>query len=252
MKIDHPSSHHMVQQRKLWQDAFGDTDAFLDSFFRTAYAPDRCRCVLTGDEIAAILYWIDCALDSQKLAYIYAVVTRPDHRGNGLCRMLIQDTHALLRARGYAGALLVPQKESLRQMYSGMGYRNIGGLREFRCLAGDDPVVLRAIGPEEYAALRRGLLPPGGVIQEGTGLAFLAEQLQFYAGPGVLLAAYSEKETLFVPELLGSPDAAPGILKALGLTQGVFRMLGSEKNFAMFHPLAEDCICPGYLGFAFD
>lgn len=252
MKIDYPSPHHRSQQRKLWQDAFGDTDAFLDSFFRTAYAPDRCRCVLIDGEIAAILYWIDCTLQGQKLAYIYAVVTRPDHRGKGLCRMLIQDTHNLLRSRSYAGALLVPQKESLRQMYAGMGYRDIGGLQEFRCLAGNDPVALRAVGPEEYAALRRGLLPPGGVIQEGAGLAFLAEQLQFYAGSDVLLAAYAEKGTLFVPELLGSPDAAPGILKTLALSQGVFRMPGNEKHFAMFHPLAADCIYPGYLGFAFD
>ena len=252
MKIDHPSLHHMTRQRRLWQDAFGDTDAFLDSFFRTAYAPDRCRCVLVEDEIAAILYWIDCNLCDQKLAYIYAVVTHPDHRGKGLCRMLMADTHALLRSRGYAGALLVPQRESLRQMYAGMGYQNIGGLTEFRCGAGDTPVPLHAIGPKEYAALRRDLLPENAVIQEGAGLAFLAEQLQFYAGPGILLAAYAEKETLFVPELLGPSEHAPGIVTALGSLQGVFRTFGPEKPFAMFHPLREDALIPGYFGFAFD
>ena len=55
MKIDFPDPHHIRQQRQLWQDAFGDTDAFLDSFFHTAYGAARCRCVLEEDEIAAIL-----------------------------------------------------------------------------------------------------------------------------------------------------------------------------------------------------
>ena len=252
MKIDRPAPPHTKQQRTLWQDAFGDTDGFLDSFFRTAYSPDRCRCVLVDDEIAAILYWIDCTLEAQRLAYIYAVVTRPDHRGKGLCRKLMEDTHALLAQRGYSGALLVPQKESLRQMYAGMGYRNIGGLAEFRCQAGSTPLPLRAVGPEEYAALRRSLLPPDSVIQEGAGLAFLAEQLQFYAGQDVLLAAYAENKTLFVPELLGHPENAPGILRELGVIQGIFRTPGIQKPFAMYHSLREPAVFPGHFGFAFD
>ena len=252
MKIDFPAPHHMPQQRKLWQDAFGDTDAFLDSFFRTAYAPKRCRCVLMNDEIAAILYWIDCGLDSQKLAYIYAVVTHPDHRGKGLCRMLMEDTHSLLRSRGYAGALLVPQKESLRQMYAGMDYRNVGGLTEFSCTAAIDPIPVRTIGPLEFLILRNSLLPEGSILYGGDGLRFLSEQLQFYAGDDFLLAAYAENGILHGVELLGNRNAASGILCALNLSHGQFRIPGTEKPFAMFHPLAADAKKPDYLGFAFD
>jgi len=252
MKIDFPTPHHMPQLRSLWQNAFGDTDAFLDSFYRTAYAPDRCRCVLIDDEIAAVLYWIDCTLEEQKLAYIYAVVTHPAHRGKGLCRMLMADTHGLLASRGYALALLVPQKESLRKMYAGMGYESFGGLAELSCTASDSPVPLRALGPAEFAALRRSMIPEGSVIQEGEGLAFLAQQLQFYAGDDFLLAAYGEKDMLTGVELLGNSDAAPGILNALGFSRGIFRMPGTKKPFAMAHPLTKDAIMPAYFGFAFD
>ena len=252
MKIDFPTPHHMDQQRKLWQDAFGDTDAFLDSFFRTAYHPDRCRCVLINEEIAAIAYWIDCQVQEQKLAYIYAVVTHPAHRGKGLCRMLMEDIHEHLHSQGYSGAILVPQKESLRQMYAGMGYQNAGGLAEISCSAGPDPVPLQAVGGAEFAALRRRMLPEGAVIQEGAGLHFLSEQLQFYTGDGLLLAAYGEKDVLYGTELLGCPKAAPGILKTLGFSRGRFRMPGNEMPFAMFHPLREDAQVPSYFGFAFD
>ena len=252
MRIDHPSVHHHKQLRQLWQDAFGDSDAFLDSFYRTAYDPLRCRCVFLGEEVAAVLYWIDCTLEDQKLAYIYAVVTHPAHRGKGLCRALLSDTHALLAARGYAAAVLVPQKETLRTMYAGMGYENCGGLAEFACAAGESAIPVRAIGPEEFAVLRRSLLPAGSVLQEGAGLSLLAQQLRFYTGTGFLLAGYQEKDILYAVELLGDPAAASGILKALGCREGHFRTPGTDRLFAMFHPLQAGIAPPDYFGFAFD
>ena len=96
------------QLKQLWHMAFGDGEEFIDLFFRTAYAPERCLYLTEDDQITAALYWLDCEYRGQKQAYIYAVATHPDHRGKGLCRMLIQDTHNLLRSRSYAGALLVP------------------------------------------------------------------------------------------------------------------------------------------------
>lgn len=252
MLADHPSVRHIPQLRQLWKTAFGDTDAFLDSFFRTAFSCDRCRCVLDGNAVAAVLYWFDCTIGDEKTAYIYAVATHPDFRNRGLCRMLMADTHALLKARGYASALLVPQKESLRAMYAGMGYRNCGGLEVRECTAADTPAALRAIGAEEFAALRRQFLPEQGVVQECENLAFLAEQLQFYTGDGFLLAAYAEDRTLHGVELLGCCTNLPGIVKALDCDRGSFRRPGSAIPFAMFRPVTDSAITPSYFGFAFD
>ena len=252
MLIEHPSECHTHQLRQLWKIAFGDTDDFLDSFFTTAFSPNRCRCILDNDRIAAVLYWFDCSVENHKFAYIYAVATHPDFRNRGLCRMLMENTHALLADRDYAAAILVPQKESLRKMYAGMGYRDCGGLNTITCAAGEPAVPVRAIGPEEFAFLRRQLLPADSVIQEQENLAFLARQMQFYSGDGFLLAAYAENGTLHGMELLGDSASAPGIIKTLNCTDGSFRTPGSSIPFAMFHPLKETCPNPSYFGFAFD
>ena len=252
MLVDHPSARHIPQLRQLWKTAFGDTDAFLDSFFRTAFSCDRCRCILEADAVAAVLYWFDCTTGGQKTAYIYAVATHPDFRNRGLCRKLMADTHALLKDRGYASAVLVPQKESLRAMYAEMGYRDCGGLDVLQCTAAEAPASLRAIGAEEFAELRRQLLPEKGVVQEGENLTFLAEQLQFYAGDGFLLAAYAENGTLHGVELLGSYPDLSGIVTALACDGGHFRTPGNTIPFAMFHPLTEQAAIPAYFGFAFD
>lgn len=252
MLTDYPAAQYIPQLRQLWQLAFGDTDVFLDSFFSTAFSADRCRCIVEEDRIAAALYWFDCSVENQKAAYIYAVATHPDFRNRGLCRKLMADTHSVLVSRGYVCAVLVPQKESLRKMYAGMGYRDCGGLDIVTCIAGGSPVSLRAIGAEEFACLRRQFLPAAGVIQEKENLAFLAQQLQFYSGDGFLLAAYTEKDMLRGIELLGDSSTAPGIVTALDCAGGSFRMPGNSQAFAMFHPLEENCPVPGYFGFAFD
>lgn len=252
MKIDAPLSHQLPELKTLWQTAFGDPPAFIDGFFRTAYAPSRCRCLSLEGTVAAALYWFDISCRGQRMAYIYAVATDPQYRNRGLCRKLMEDTHTHLTLQGYRGALLVPEGDALRKMYAAFGYENGTTIREFVCAAGDAPAPMHRIDREEFARLRRNLLPEGAVLQEGENLRYLEGQVRFYAGMGFLAALQQEGDTVFCPEILGNPGMAPGILRALGAAQGTFRCPGGGEDFAMFLPLGEDAVKPAYFGFAFD
>lgn len=236
--------------RKLWQISFQEDEGYLDFFFSAVYSPSRSCCITRDGKPAAALHWLDCTCQGQRLAYLYAVATHPAYRGQGLCRRLMDKAHAVLADRGYTGTLLVPGDEGLRAMYAKMGYRACGGITEFTCPAGT-PIPLRSVGPEEYAALRRKLLGPRGVIQEGENLLLLAQFHRLYAGDDLLLAASIQEGKLFVPELLGDPAAAPGVAAALGFQMGTFRVPGTDP-FAMFRPLREDAATPDYFGLAFD
>lgn len=247
MKIDRPTPDQQPQLARLWQLAFGDSDAFLDGFFATGFAGDRCRCVTVGGHVAAALYWFDGTCENQKIAYLYAVATHPDYRHRGLCRILLADTHRLLKQTGYAAALLVPGDEGLRRMYGQFGYKNIGGRREFSCRAATEPGPIRKIGWEEYARLRRTFLPAGGVLQEGPCLSYLATFANAYAGPDFLLVAAPRGPALHGMELLGRESAAPGILRALGFDSGTFAVPG-ETPFAMYLPLTHNAPTPAYFG----
>ena len=90
------------------------------------------------------------------------------------------------------------------------------------------------------------------MLQEGVQLPFLAAQVQLFAGEDFLLAAYLEGEKLRGTELLGNPEAAPGILRALGCESGTFQIPGEEKPFAMIHKLHAMAATPNYFGFSFD
>ena len=251
MSVTYPNDSLIPSLRDLWKKAFGDTDDFLDLFFSTAYAPDRCRCIAEGRDVQSVLYWFDCFLEEQKIAYIYAVATDPAHRGRGLCRTVMEDTMEVLQDRGYAGAILLPQEEWLIAMYAGMGFEPCTTVTEKWVRAGE-AIPVRQIDENEYAALRRKFLPDGGVIQEGENIRFLAGMAKFWAGENFVAAVSEDGEELWCPEFLGDSSAAPGLVKMLDFPAGRARMPGKSRQFAMFRLLGKGCQKPGYFGLVFD
>lgn len=241
----------LFQLRQLWQEAFGDSDETIKDFFATGFSPDRYHYICDGDTPVSALYWFDCQLAGQKIAYIYALATLKSHRGQGLAHRLLSETHKLLKKKGYAGAVLVPA-EGLFPFYEEIGYRAATRIDRFICQAGGEPVALREIDTEEYARLRRTYLPAGGVIQEGPALDWLHTYAKFYAGADFLLTAATEGDTLLAQEFWGNTDSARGILTTLGMAEGRFRIPGTGRDFAMYLPLTEDCPTPSYFGLALD
>ena len=237
--------------KKLWQQAFGDPPGFIDGFFAWGFDQSRVRCLYAGDRLAAALYWFDCLWQGRKLAYIYAVATDQDFRGQGMCRRLMEETHSQLLDRGYAGAILLPQEPWLISMYASMGFEPRTTVTENWFPAGG-AVKARQVDVAEYAALRRSFLPAGGVVQEGENLRFLSGMARFYAGEDFLAAVAEDGGGLWCPEFLGDPAAAPGLAGMLGFRAGRARMPGGERPFSMFRPLAEDCPSPRYFGLVFD
>lgn len=252
MIIDRPLPAQLPQLRILWQEAFQDTDAYLDIFFHRAFSYDRCRCVTVNAEVTAALYWFDCQWQQKRLAYIYAVATAKNRQGQGLCRALMESTRTHLRQSGYDGIILSPQNDTLFTMYGKFGYRTCSFVQEFTCTAAGDPLPLTPATPEEYAAARRALLPENSVLQEGITLDFLSGIAQLYTGSDCALAAFPNGEELFVCEFLGSPQAAPRILAALGFAKGLFRAPGNQLPFTMYQSLTGDPAMPDYFGLALD
>ena len=230
--------------KHLWKIVFGDPDSFIDSFFRVAYSPDRCRYLEKNGKIISALYWFDCEYEGGKLAYIYAVATHPEHRGKGLATRLLQETHDHLKALGYAGTVLKPAS-GLFPFYERLGYQTCGYIRRFSADAGNLPVFVKRLSEKEYGLLRKSFLPENGILQEGLTLEFLGTFAEFYAAEDALLCANTQEQVVF--EYLGNPHSAPGILANIGINHAQIPTPGDEIPFAMWHPL--NCTkMPGYLG----
>lgn len=238
--------------KQLWQEAFEDSEEAINAFFTTGFSQDRYHCILEKGVPVSALYWFDCRLEGRKIAYLYAVATAKEYRGKGLAHKLMENTHSILKERGYAGAILVPGEKRLFSYYKKIGYRVAAQVEEFSAVATDSPVFISRITPTEYATRRRKYLPEGGVLQEQQILSYLATYAKFYRGEDFLLSATKEGEHLLVHEVLGNTNYCSNVLCALHCKTGHFRTPGNGRDFAMFLPLQEDCPTPAYFGLALD
>lgn len=243
MTIDAPTREQTPALKKLWQEAFGDGEDFVALFFRVGFSPKRCRVASEGGRVLGALYWFDCECGGQKLAYLYAVGVFEAYRGRGVGRRLMEDTHRHLDSQGYDGTVLCPANEALFGYYAALGYETCAWVDTLACTAGA-PVALRPVAPTEYGVLRRSLLPPGSVVQEGAVLDYMAGFLRLYAGEGFVLAAYRQDGCLY-GELLGDQTLAPGIVAALDCQRGSLRTPGTQIPFAMYRGKGTK---PAYLG----
>ena len=240
-----------IDKVALWQQAFGDSLAFIEGFFRTGFSPDRCRFLERNGRLAAILYWFDCLWDKKKVAYIYAVATDKNFRGQGLCRQLMVEAHRHLQALGYDGAALVPGDAGLFKMYEKLGYRGFCPMERKTVLSGGEPVDVKPVTPGDYAVLAKERMPAGSVVPGAEMLAFFATYGQFYVFDGGCFCAARENDTLYIQKYLGDPAALPGIGAALGVENVQVRLPGGDKPFAMYYSFADGPL-PEYLGIALD
>ena len=286
--IIQPHPKHVTELRNLWKEAFGDSDEFLDLFFSTAFAPERCLCILSENKIAAALYWFECEYEKHPLAYIYAVATAKVYRGQGFCQQLLKATHSLLKQQGYIGALLVPGSEALFDFYKKAGYQTTCCHHTYRfdlstskkensatpqtasmvSLKAASNASIKELSALEYASLRKNFLPAKSILQEKENISFLQTQLKFYTGENFLAAVYILEETVHCPEFLYTnvfstkniqPDnphvqiQMEQLLSYLNCTNGVFCLPGGTSPFAMYYPLNDSIQkAPQYFAFAYN
>ena len=227
-RLSQPSDVTALQA--LWRDSFQESQDYLDLFFRTAYAPQRCMVLELESGIAGAAYWLDCSLDGKPLAYLYAVAISENHRNRGLGKHLMDAIHSHLESIGYAGALLVPGSEDARRFYLRRGYRN-SCHQNWTPVEAASPVPIQLVDADAYADLRQEYLGSRGVWQSVKDLALLGKDAVFFTGEGFLGAAL--RSAALCPELLGDVTQAAGIAAALGMAQCTFRTEGEELPYAM-------------------
>ena len=255
MDIVSPLKSDIQSLRLLWKEAFSDTDEYLDIFFDTAFSSERSLCVKDGKTIVAMIYWFECEYNKEPAAYLYAVATKKEFRGRGICRSLMKKTHGELLMRGYKNAFLVPAKCDLYSFYEGMGYTVCSYIDEYEAFSDESSgdTMLLEISSDAYFEKRRKLLPENSVIQEKECKALLEKTCGFYLGNGFIFAYEVYKGELYIKEYLGEKSLIPVILQTIGYEKGYIRTPGGKKSFGMSLSLCgKENPDNVYFGFALD
>ena len=112
--------------KALWQEAFGDEQQDIDLFFETVYPNATGFCAEDGGELVSMLFALPQTIVKEekqlKCAYLYAVATKKDRQGEGLCSAVLSYAEKELRKRYFEALLLSPASERLADFYAERGF----------------------------------------------------------------------------------------------------------------------------------
>lgn len=161
----------IAEIKKIWKVCFGDSDSFIDYYFREEFEADKVL-LLEYEEIASMLTMIPVQLsvpNDRKYtgAMLYAVATHPKFQRKGLSTKLMDYAKSYLENQGVDVITLVPATLSLSDFYVKQGYLNgfyhreiifsHEELREYSNLSGSS-LTLQAASPLEYQQVRERFL----------------------------------------------------------------------------------------------
>ena len=190
--------------KALWHEVFGDTDVYIDTFFRELYRPGMASVVEEDGKIVAAAY----AVPFGAVRYIFAVATKPEYRGRGYGRAVV------LAAAGGEPAYLCPASATLRCWYAlTMRAKTVSYLSNAPL-----PAVCRKITAEEFRARREVWLDgiPHAKYSDGilrlfsvTGEFFCGEHGDIYAVDGGRVCEALPARAGDEPFLMGLNGAEP-------------------------------------------
>jgi len=108
--------------KKLWQEAFGDEEPFIDRFLIRYYSRRRLLSVTEEERLLSMLHLIPFQSELGRTLYVYGVATALDCRRRGLATKLMNEALERARKEAFDAVILIPAEEWLRGFYGRFGF----------------------------------------------------------------------------------------------------------------------------------
>ncbi|MDR0333759.1 MAG: GNAT family N-acetyltransferase [Dysgonamonadaceae bacterium] len=124
--IQYANQYTAPQIRQMWKTVFGDSDSYIDIYFREKYRNERTLVYLEGEKAVASLQMLPynftfCDVEIP-VAYISGVSTLPEAQKKGYMHQLLLKSFEEMAKNNISLAILVPQEAWLLEFYDKYGY----------------------------------------------------------------------------------------------------------------------------------
>lgn len=124
--IQHANLHTRDAVRQMWKTVFGDSDDYMDIYFREKYADENTLIYVENEKPVASLQMLPydftfCGTEIP-VAYLSGVCTLPEARKKGFMEQLLQASFHEMHKKNIPLAILVPQEEWLLTFYEKYGF----------------------------------------------------------------------------------------------------------------------------------
>lgn len=199
---------YVPQLKALWHKVFGDSEEYLDAFFKTFYRPENTLVFTEGSRAVSALYMVPYAALTEEgekpVSYLYALSTEPSYRGKGIMSKLIERSLEISRERGYSMSVLIPSEISLFDYYRRFGFdkcfdrvtvtKTIGQIRA-KAEGHKHLKLKRADSGEIWKAYIKGpFYSPGCIILTEEQNRFYIETLESTGGEGLTFGMKEEND----------------------------------------------------------
>lgn len=119
---------------QMWKICFGDSDEFIDLYFRTKYRNENTLVKMVDGEAVASLQMIpyEMTFGDGRISTIYisGACTLPEKRNNGYMKELMNAAFIEMKKRDVVLTTIIPQNKELSGFYKKMGYTDMFDVRK--------------------------------------------------------------------------------------------------------------------------
>ncbi len=126
--LDKISALHLTaeqrEMRAMWHEIFGDEIHEIDSFLITH--DDAIPLIhKENGKVVSMLYIVPLQVVCKKVAYLYAVATKPEYRGRGIASKLLNEALQLINDSGlFDMVALIPSSTESKRLYERLGFED--------------------------------------------------------------------------------------------------------------------------------
>ena len=133
--LEKTSALHLTEEqremRAMWHEIFGDEIVEIDSFF--VRHNDALPFIhKENGEVVSMLFVVPLQMWEKRVAYIYAVATKPEFRGRGIASKLLSKAMQQICISGkYDILALIPSSTDSKRLYERLGFEDSQKQMEF-------------------------------------------------------------------------------------------------------------------------
>lgn len=133
--LDKTAALHLTaeqrEMRDMWHEIFGDEMVEIDNFMLN-HGEAIPLIHKEGEHVVSMLYIVPLQMWDKRVAYIYAVATRPEYRGRGIASKLLAEALQLIKESGeFNTVALIPSSTDSKRLYERLGFQDTQTPMEF-------------------------------------------------------------------------------------------------------------------------
>lgn len=161
MEIRFSKFSDISQLKHIWKVCFGDSDAYIETFFQRLYMPDQTVVACCKDKVFGVVYMLKALLGSTRFQYGYAIGVLPEYRGNSVCKKMLQFIKMQAATKNFVFGLH-PANKKLASFYQRIGLNPMYQLKQVddsNFCGSKTTFALADIGSKTYYNLRERAFP---------------------------------------------------------------------------------------------